>query len=142
MNLQKELRHKSEDIDDAVLLDVVKALRRRVRRVSHDYDIPHIAGYSVDGKTIFIDRHLPRTVRWLVKTVRVEPFLLTHEIVERLRHVPLGRLEHDIETDALRKIDPLRSRARRHRILRPTAENRRQTTGEAFRRQTARRRPA
>ena len=29
MNLQKELRHKSEDIDEAVLLDVVKALRRR-----------------------------------------------------------------------------------------------------------------
>ena len=27
MNLQKELRHKSEDIDEAVLLDVVKALR-------------------------------------------------------------------------------------------------------------------
>jgi hypothetical protein len=83
MNLQKELRHKSEDIDNAVLLDVVKALRRRVRRVSHDYDIPYIAGYSADGKTIFIDRHLPRTIRWLVKTVRVEPFLLTHEIVEK-----------------------------------------------------------
>jgi hypothetical protein len=83
MNLQKELRHKSEDIDDPVLLDVVKALRRRVRRVSHDYDIPYIAGYSVDGKTIFIDRHLPRTIRWLLKTVRVEPFLLTHEIVEK-----------------------------------------------------------
>jgi hypothetical protein len=28
MNLQRELRHKSEDIDDLVLLDVVKALRR------------------------------------------------------------------------------------------------------------------
>jgi hypothetical protein len=38
---------------DAVLLDVVKALRRRVRRVSHDYDIPYIAGYSVDGKNDF-----------------------------------------------------------------------------------------
>ena len=63
MNLQKELRHKSEDINDLVLLDVVRALRRRVRRVSHDYDIPYIAGYSVDGKTIFIDRHLPRTIR-------------------------------------------------------------------------------
>ena len=27
MNLQKELHHKSEDIDDPVLLDVVKVLR-------------------------------------------------------------------------------------------------------------------
>ena len=50
---------------------------------SHDYDIPYIAGYSVDGKIIFIDRHLPRTIRWLLKTVRVRPVLLTHEIVEK-----------------------------------------------------------
>jgi hypothetical protein len=32
MNLQKELRHKSEDIDDAVLLDVVKR-HREVSRI-------------------------------------------------------------------------------------------------------------
>ena len=83
MNLQKELRHKSEDIDDPVLLDVVKALRRRVRRVSHDYDIPYIAGYSIDGKTIFIDRHLPRTIRWLLKTVRVEPFCSRTRLLKR-----------------------------------------------------------
>jgi hypothetical protein len=83
MRLQKELRHKSEDIDDPVLLDVVQALRRRVRTVSHDYDIPYVAGYSIDGKTVFIDRHLPRTIRWRGTTIRVEPFLITHEIVEK-----------------------------------------------------------
>lgn len=83
MNLQAEARHKSEDIADDVLLDAVKAIRRRVRLVSRAYDIPYIAGYSVDGHTVFIDRHLPRTFRWLLKTVRVEPFLLTHEIVEK-----------------------------------------------------------
>src|SRR3954469_11151344 len=83
MNLAREVRHKSEDIDDAVLLDVVKAIRRRGRIVNRDYDIPYIAGYSRDGHTVFIDRHLPRTFRWLMKTVRVEPFLLTHEIVEK-----------------------------------------------------------
>ena len=83
MKLEQELRHKSEDIDDDVLLDVLKALRRRVRVVNRAYDIPYIAGYSVDGHTVFIDRHLPRTFRWLTKAVRVEPFLLTHEIVEK-----------------------------------------------------------
>jgi hypothetical protein len=82
MKIDQEVRHKSEDIDDDVLLDVVKGLRRRVR-VNRAYDIPYIAGYSVDGRTVFIDRHLPRTFRWLMKTVRVEPFLLTHEIVEK-----------------------------------------------------------
>src|SRR2546430_17048729 len=83
MKLDQEVRHKSEDIADDVLLDVVKAIRRRVRIVNRAYDIPYIAGYSVDGRTEFIDRHLPRSFRWLLKTVRVEPFLLTHEIVEK-----------------------------------------------------------
>ena len=83
MKLEAELRHKSEDIDNDVLLDVVKAIRRRVRVINRSYDIPYIAGYSEDGHTVFIDRHLPRSFRWLMKTVRVEPFLLTHEIVEK-----------------------------------------------------------
>jgi hypothetical protein len=83
MKLDGEVRHKSEDIDDAVLLDVVQAIRRRVRIVSREYDIPYIAGYSADGHTVFIDRHLPKSFRWLTRTVRVDPFLLTHEIVEK-----------------------------------------------------------
>ena len=83
MKLEAELRHKSEDIDNRVLLDAVKAIRRRVRVVNRSYDIPYIAGYSVDGNTVFIDRHLPRSFRSLLKTVLVEPFLLTHEIVEK-----------------------------------------------------------
>jgi hypothetical protein len=83
MTLEREVRHKSEDIEDLMLLDAVRAIRRRVRVVNRDYDVPYIAGYSIDGHTVFIDRHLPKTFRWLIKTVRVEPFLLTHEIVEK-----------------------------------------------------------
>jgi hypothetical protein len=62
MKLERELRHKSEDISDDVLSDTVKALGRRVR-VSHDYDIPYIAGCSADGRRVFIDRHFLRTFR-------------------------------------------------------------------------------
>src|SRR5438046_7836678 len=83
MNLQAEVRYRSEDIADNVLLDVVKAIRRRVRVINRAYDVPYIAGYSADGRTVFIDRHLQRTFRWLMRRVRVEPFLLTHEIVEK-----------------------------------------------------------
>jgi hypothetical protein len=43
MNLQRELRHKSESIDDLVPLDVVKALRRRVRKISHAYNVSRIS---------------------------------------------------------------------------------------------------
>jgi hypothetical protein len=109
MKLDQELRHKSEDIDDDVLRDVTKALRRRVRVVSHSYDIPYIAGYSVDGNTVFIDRHLPRTFRWLMKAVAVEPFLLTHEIVEkslldelRLHYLHAHQIAVRAERDAVR----------------------------------------
>ena len=83
MKLDREVRHKSEDIQDDVLNDAVRAIRRRVKVINRNYDIPYIAGYSMDGHTVFIDRHLPRSFRWLLKTVRVEPFLLTHEIVEK-----------------------------------------------------------
>ena len=47
MNLQAEVRHRSEDIADDVLLDVVKAIRRRVRVINRAYDVPYIAGYEV-----------------------------------------------------------------------------------------------
>ena len=81
--MNRKLDTKSEDIEDDVLFDAVKAIQRRVRVVNRSYDIPYIAGYSSDGHTVFIDRHLPKTFRWLTKIVRVDPFLLTHEIVEK-----------------------------------------------------------
>src|SRR5947199_10748974 len=109
MKLDAEVRHKSEDIEDKVLLDAVKAIRRRVRFVNRSYDIPYIAGYSVDGHTVFIDRHLPRSFRWRMKTVRVEPFLLTHEIVEkalldelRLHYLHAHQIAMRAERDAVK----------------------------------------
>src|SRR3979490_2953315 len=83
MKLDREVRHKSEDIDDDVLMDAIKSIGRRVRVVNHNYDIPYIAGYSKDGHTVFIDRDLPKSFNFLGRRYRVELFLLTHEIVEK-----------------------------------------------------------
>jgi hypothetical protein len=87
----------------------VKAIRRRVRVVDHTHDIPYIAGYSRDGHTVFIDRHLPKSFTWLMKTVRVEPFLLTHEIVEkalldelRLHYLHAHQVAQRAERDAVK----------------------------------------
>jgi hypothetical protein len=109
VKLEREVRHKSEDIEDDVLLDAVKAIRRRVRIVNRDYDIPYIAGYSRDGHTVFIDRHLPKSFRWLMRTIRVEPFLLTHEIVEkalldelRLHYLHAHQIAQRAERDAVK----------------------------------------
>jgi hypothetical protein len=60
---EREVRHKSEDIKDRVLLAAVQAMRRGVRVVNREDDIPYIAGYGDDGYTVFIDRHLPRSFR-------------------------------------------------------------------------------
>ena len=86
-----------------------------MRVVNRSYDIPYIAGDSVDRHTVSIDRHVPRTFRWLIKTVRVEPFLLTHEIVEKalLDELRLHYLHaHQIAVRA-----ELRYRAQRRRYI-------------------------
>jgi hypothetical protein len=109
MQLEREVRHKSEDIQDDVLLDAMRAIGRRVRVVSRSYDVPYIAGYSVDGRTVFIDRHLPKSFRWSTKTIRVDPFLLTHEIVEkalldelRLHYLHAHQIAQRAERDAVK----------------------------------------
>jgi hypothetical protein len=109
LKLADEVRHNSEDIRDLVLSDVVSALHRRVK-VSHDFDIPYIAGYSKDASTVYIDRHLPRTIRWRGKGVRLEPFLVCHEIVEktlldelRLHYLHAHQIASRIERDAVRE---------------------------------------
>ncbi|WP_258586001.1 hypothetical protein [Mesorhizobium sp. AR02] len=108
MKLENEVRHKSEDVDDDVLADVVTALERRVT-VSHEFDIPYIAGYSVDAKTIYIDRHLPRTIGREGVDVRLAPFLVTHEVVEkalldelRLHYLHAHQIALRAERDAVR----------------------------------------
>ncbi|WP_434721404.1 hypothetical protein [Mesorhizobium sp. RIZ17] len=108
MKLADEVHHNSEDISDLVLSDVVAALHRRAR-VSHEFDIPYIAGYSSDATSIYIDRHLPRTIRWRGKDVRLEPFLVCHEIVEKalldelgLHYLHAHQIALRVERDAVR----------------------------------------
>ncbi len=84
MKRQQEAHQHSEDVSDEVLLDVVRAIRRRVTKIDHSYDVPYIAGISKDASTVYIDRHLPRSfVSWSLKRIVVTPFLVTHEVVEK-----------------------------------------------------------
>lgn len=41
------------------------AIREILHRLKRDrtYDIPYLAGYNRDGRTIYIDRHLPKTFK-------------------------------------------------------------------------------
>lgn len=51
--------------------------------INRDFDIPYLAGYSKDGRIVYIDRHLPVTLVIGGKRVHVFPFLTTHERTEK-----------------------------------------------------------
>ena len=62
-----------------------RALDAILRRVKLDrrFDIPYLAGYSQDGHTIYIDRHLPETFTYRGKKIAVDRYLVLHEAVEK-----------------------------------------------------------
>ncbi len=54
--------HKKLHIPDwyvsSLMLDrALDAILRRVKKLDRSHDVPYLAGYSVDGQTIYIDRH-------------------------------------------------------------------------------------
>jgi hypothetical protein len=57
---------------------VVAELKKKIK-IDRKHDVPYVAGYSKDAKTIYIDRHLKLTD----KGVNVEPYLVTHERTEK-----------------------------------------------------------
>lgn len=84
--LKHKLRRKVERDDtllsNNMLIHATAAIMKHVR-LDRTWDIPYLAGYSVDGKTVYIDRHLPRTYRSHGRQIRVDPFLILHESVEK-----------------------------------------------------------
>lgn len=75
----------------ALMLDrALDAILRRLKNLDREHDIPYLAGYSQDGKTIYIDRHLPKNFTFRGRTVEVDRFLILHEEVEKTLIDQLG----------------------------------------------------
>ncbi|RUL73985.1 hypothetical protein [Dyella choica] len=66
------------------------AVLRRVKKLDRKHDIPYLAGYSQDGKTIYIDRHLPKSFSFRGRIIEVDRFLILHEEVEKTLIDQLG----------------------------------------------------
>ncbi|MBV1703814.1 MAG: hypothetical protein KGI57_05285 [Hyphomicrobiales bacterium] len=88
----------------ALMLDrALDAILRRVKAIDRDHDIPYLAGYSRDGRTIYIDRHLPASFAFRGRAVMVDRFLILHEEVEKAMIDHLGlhyQHAHQIATRA------------------------------------------
>jgi hypothetical protein len=81
-------------VSGEMLTHAVDAISRRIR-LDCDHDIPYLAGYSRDGRTIYIDRHLPKTFVCSGKRVAIDRFLILHEAVEKSLLDELGlRYQH------------------------------------------------
>jgi hypothetical protein len=59
------------------------AVVRRAKTLDRKHDIPYLADYSKDGKTIYIDRHMPSSFRYDGRDVNTDRYLILHEEVEK-----------------------------------------------------------
>ena len=71
-------------------------------RLDRSYDIPYLAGYSRDGKTIYIDKDLPKSFSANGVRVAVDRFLILHEAVEKTLLDSLGLVYQHAHQIALR----------------------------------------
>jgi hypothetical protein len=67
--------------DDAIL---------RRANLDRRHDVPYLAGYSTSGKTIYIDRHLPRSFLFRGRRIEVDRYLILHEEIEKTLIDQLG----------------------------------------------------
>ena len=86
----KKLRVPEWYVSSLMLDRALDAVVRRVKDLDRKHDIPYLAGYSNDGKTIYIDRHMPRTMTFRGRVVDTDRFLILHEEVEKTLIDQLG----------------------------------------------------
>jgi hypothetical protein len=79
----KKLRIPEWYISSLMLDRALDAVVRRAKHLDRGHDIPYLAGYSNNGKTIYIDRHMPRTMKFRGREIDTDRFLILHEEVEK-----------------------------------------------------------
>jgi hypothetical protein len=79
----KKLRVPEWYVSGLMMERALDAVVRRVKNLDREHDIPYLAGYSRDGKTIYIDRHMPKSFRFRGRVIETDRFLILHEEVEK-----------------------------------------------------------
>ena len=86
----KRLRLPEWYVSSLMMDRALDAVVRRVKKLDRAHDVPYLAGYSLDGKTIYIDRHMPRAFRFRGRSIETDRFLILHEEVEKTLIDQLG----------------------------------------------------
>ena len=99
----KKLRAPEWQVSSFMMDRALEAVVRQISKLDRNHDIPYLAGYSKDGKTIYIDRHMPKSFSFRRRRVKTDRFLILHEAVEKtlMDHLGLRYLHaHQIATRA------------------------------------------
>jgi len=80
----------------------VKDICSRIK-LDRTWDIPYLAGYGRDGRTIYIDRHLPESFKIGGKVIYTDKFLILHEALEKAVIDKLGLVYQHAHQLALRE---------------------------------------
>jgi hypothetical protein len=86
----KKLRIPEWYISDLMMDRALDAIVRRAKTIDRRHDIPYLAGYSRNGKIIYIDRHMPETMRYGGRDINTDRYLILHEEVEKTLIDQLG----------------------------------------------------
>ncbi len=86
----KKLKLPEWYVSNLMMDRALDAVARRVKKFDRQHDIPYLAGYSEDGKTIYIDRHMPKSFKFRGRTIETDRFLILHEEVEKTLIDQLG----------------------------------------------------
>src|SRR5579864_2654113 len=86
----KKLRLPEWYVSSLMMDRALDAICRRVKKFDRTHDIPYLAGYSLDGNTIYIDRHMLKSFEFRGRTIDTDRFLVLHEEVEKTLIDQLG----------------------------------------------------
>jgi hypothetical protein len=79
----RKLRMPEWFVSSLMMDRALDAVVRRAKALDRKHDVPYLAGYSKDGKTIYIDRHMPSSFRYQGRHIETDRYLILHEEVEK-----------------------------------------------------------
>jgi hypothetical protein len=86
----KKLRLPEWYVSSLMMDRALDAVVRRAKKIDRNHDVPYLAGYSKDGKTIYIDRHMPQVWKYRGREIETDRYLILHEEVEKTLIDQLG----------------------------------------------------
>jgi hypothetical protein len=101
--VKKKLRTPEWQVSSFMMDRALEAVVRQIRKLDRSHDIPYLAGYSKNGRTIYIDRDMPKSFLFRGRRIKSDQFLILHEAVEKtlMDHLGLRYLHaHQIATRA------------------------------------------